>query len=99
MKSISPTSGNLSLLTRDGDIFAKAGHLRRDCFHRLFEARAAAFPESVAIRFRDPKLTYRELNDSANRLAWHLRERGVGPEKIVGLLAPRSPQMVIGLLG
>ncbi|MGH9350171.1 MAG: non-ribosomal peptide synthetase [Vicinamibacterales bacterium] len=63
-----------------------------------FEARAAASPEAVALIANDRTCTYRALNARANRLAWHLRERGVGPETIVGICIPRSIDFVVALL-
>ena len=56
-------------------------------------------PEAVAVTFEDKPLTYRGLNERANLLAHHLRQRGVGPEVLVGLYMERSLDMVIGLLG
>jgi amino acid adenylation domain-containing protein len=68
------------------------------CIHELFEAQAARTPEAVAVRFEDASLTYRELNERANRLAHHLRRRGVGPEVRVGVCLERSLEMVVGIL-
>ena len=67
--------------------------------HRLFESRAAESPEATALVFRGRELSYGELNGRANRLAWRLRELGVGPEVLVGLCLERSPEMIVGLLG
>ncbi|HEX8145863.1 MAG TPA: amino acid adenylation domain-containing protein [Pyrinomonadaceae bacterium] len=69
------------------------------CIHQLFEARAAATPEAVALLFENTKVTYAELNRRANQLAHHLCARGVRPETLVGVLMERSPEMVVALLG
>jgi amino acid adenylation domain-containing protein len=68
------------------------------CIHELFEAQAARTPGAVAVRFQEESLTYAELNARANRLARHLRGRGVGPEVRVGVLLERGLEMVISLL-
>ncbi|HEX8321936.1 amino acid adenylation domain-containing protein, partial [Longimicrobium sp.] len=68
------------------------------CIHELFEAQAARTPDAVAVRFEEEALTYRELNERANRLAHSLRRRGVGPEVRVGICLERSPEMVVSLL-
>ena len=52
----------------------------------------------AAVLFEDRVLSYAALEAHANRLAHHLQSLGVGPETIVGLLAERSPEMVVGLL-
>ncbi|MDN3356469.1 non-ribosomal peptide synthetase [Actinomadura sp. DC4] len=64
----------------------------------LFEARVAGSPDAVALVAEDTALTYAELDAAANRLAWHLIERGVGPERLVAVAVPRSPDMVVAVL-
>ncbi|WP_338868507.1 amino acid adenylation domain-containing protein [Myxococcus stipitatus] len=68
-------------------------------FRALFEARAAASPDAVAAVEGTRTLTYGELDARANRLAWHLRSLGVGPERLVALHLDRSLELLIGLLG
>ncbi|HEU4561408.1 MAG TPA: non-ribosomal peptide synthase/polyketide synthase [Longimicrobium sp.] len=68
------------------------------CIHELFEAQAARTPAATAVRCEEESLTYAELNARANRLAHHLRGRGVGPEVRVGVLMERGLEMVVSLL-
>ena len=69
------------------------------CLHHLLELEVERNPEAVAVVFEDLQLSYRELNNRANQLAWHLRKLGVGPDVRVGLLVERSLEMVTALLG
>ncbi|HKH48757.1 MAG TPA: amino acid adenylation domain-containing protein [Thermoanaerobaculia bacterium] len=75
------------------------GHDREQTLPRLFARQAAATPGAVALCFRDAHLTYRELDERADRLARHLRSLGVGPEARVGVLLERSPDLVAAILG
>jgi amino acid adenylation domain-containing protein len=72
---------------------------KRRCMHELFEAQARKTPNAVAVECAGEKLTYRQLNGGANRLAHYLQRHGVGPEKLVGVCVDRSLEMVVGLLG
>jgi amino acid adenylation domain-containing protein len=64
-----------------------------------FELQAARTPASASVLFQDKKLTYKQINEQANRLAHHLIKRGVRPGDLVGVSFERSPQVVIALLG
>nr|WP_157880143.1 non-ribosomal peptide synthetase [Streptomyces natalensis] len=64
----------------------------------LFERQAAATPDAVAVVFDGATLTYQEVNTRANRLAHRLIEHGVGPERQVALLLPRSADLVVAML-
>ena len=69
------------------------------CIHELFEAQARQTPDEVALLFENERLTYRELNEQANRVARYLREAGVENGELVGLFTSRSLRMVVALLG
>ena len=69
------------------------------CVHELFEMQVARSPEADAVLFEEQRLSYRELNERANRLAQRLRRYGVGPESLVGVLLNRSAEMVTAVLG
>jgi surfactin family lipopeptide synthetase A len=60
---------------------------------------AQVHPEKPAVADRNGTLTYRELNDRANRLANWLRFVGVGPESKVGIMGRRSIGMLVSILG
>jgi amino acid adenylation domain-containing protein len=68
------------------------------CIHELFEARARERPEAVAVTSRQGALTYGVLNERADRLACHLRHRGMGAGTLVGICTERSLEMIVGLL-
>lgn len=67
--------------------------------HRVFEEQADKTPDAPALYCGDGTLTYRQLNERANRVAHTLRQKGVGPDSVVGLMVYRSAEMVIGVLG
>ncbi|WP_410586700.1 amino acid adenylation domain-containing protein [Amycolatopsis sp. lyj-23] len=69
------------------------------CVHTLFEEQAALRPDQAAVVAGDDRLTYRELDERANRIAHRLRRAGVRPEDRVGLVAGRGIGSVAGLLG
>jgi amino acid adenylation domain-containing protein len=72
---------------------------RQATIDRLFERQADATPDAVAVEFGDQRLTYRELNRRANRLAWRLRALGAGPDTAVALCLERSLHLPVALLG
>ncbi|NEO77192.1 non-ribosomal peptide synthetase [Moorena sp. SIO4G3] len=68
------------------------------CIHQLFEEQVERTPDAVAIIFEQEKLTYRQLNEQANKLAYYLQSKGVGVEMPVGICVERSLEMVVGVL-
>jgi len=69
------------------------------CMHKLFEQRAVAAPDSIALFSGTTRYTYSELNRKANQLAHYLVERGVDANSRVGIFMDRSCEMVIAVLG
>ena len=67
--------------------------------HEAIEKQAQAAPEAIALTFGDASLSYVELNQKANQLARHLREKGIGPDRLVGVCLDRSVNMVIAISG
>ncbi|MGZ5560735.1 MAG: amino acid adenylation domain-containing protein, partial [Methylobacter sp.] len=77
----------------------KTAYSPTQCLHRLFELQAETAPEATALTFESRSMTYRELNEWANRLAHYLIGLNVQPDDLIGLYVERSLEMVIGLLG
>jgi amino acid adenylation domain-containing protein len=69
------------------------------CLHHQFAAQVRRTPEAVALVGSDRRLTYRELNEQANRLAHYLQTLGVGPDVCVGVCLERGPALIVAVLG
>ncbi|WP_281558222.1 non-ribosomal peptide synthetase [Thalassomonas sp. RHCl1] len=66
--------------------------------HELFAEQVLQTPDDIALAFADNTLSYRELNEKANRLAHHLMAQGVGTQTLVGLYLSRSIDTVVAIL-
>ncbi|MGA5545273.1 amino acid adenylation domain-containing protein [Mycobacterium sp. NPDC051198] len=65
----------------------------------LVTEQAARTPDAIAVVYEGRHYSYRELNESANRLAHWLIEQGIGTEDRVAVLLEKSPELVITALG
>ncbi|MBT2259205.1 non-ribosomal peptide synthetase [Priestia megaterium] len=65
---------------------------------QFFEEQVEKYPDNIALVCEDRTLTYKELNEKANQLAHLLRQKGVKPEQLVGLVVERSEDLIIGML-
>ncbi|MBJ7341845.1 MAG: amino acid adenylation domain-containing protein, partial [Mycolicibacterium sp.] len=64
----------------------------------LFADRVALSPDAIAVSDGTRSMTYRELEDAANRLAHRLTDHGAGPGNCVALLVERSADAVVAML-
>ena len=64
----------------------------------VFAAQVARAPEAVAVTFDGRSMTYRELEEAANRLAHLLAGQGAGPGRCVALLLSRSAEAIVAIL-
>ncbi|RSM90878.1 non-ribosomal peptide synthetase, partial [Streptomyces sp. WAC 01325] len=71
---------------------------RRTTIPELFAERAARTPDAVAVTAGTTSLTYRELDERANRLAHLLAARGAGPETFVAIALPRGADLIVAVL-
>ncbi|MCP3944366.1 MAG: amino acid adenylation domain-containing protein [Desulfobacteraceae bacterium] len=67
--------------------------------HRLFEITAEKQKDKPAITFNYSTVNYGELNEMANCVAHELRNAGVGPNDVVGLMLEDSIERIISLFG
>ncbi|MBW8879676.1 MAG: amino acid adenylation domain-containing protein, partial [Acidobacteria bacterium] len=72
---------------------------RESSIDELFAAQVERSPDAVAAVLEEERLTYRQLDERANRLAHALLAQGVGSETLVGLCMERSLEMLVGILG
>ncbi len=83
----------------DGWNRTQAAYASASTLPGLVEAQAARTPDAIAVEHGTSKLSYRELDRLANRLAHRLIAQGVAPDARVGLCVERGLPMVIGVLG
>ena len=77
----------------------QADYPQDKCVHELFEAQVERTPNAVALVYGKEEVSYRELDNQANRVACHLRSLTIGPDVPVGICMERSAEMIVGLLG
>jgi amino acid adenylation domain-containing protein len=80
---------------------------REKTIHDFFAEQAVRTPDNIAllgpqqIKYRTAvtSISYRELNDRSNQLAFVLIEKGVQTDTIVAIMMDRCPEMIIGIFG
>lgn len=90
------TAGERGRILREfgGDVATRP----RRVLPEVFEAQADRTPHATAVLSGTDELTYRELNERANRLARLLIASGAGPERFVALALPRTADLIVALL-
>ncbi|MGD2093249.1 MAG: amino acid adenylation domain-containing protein, partial [Candidatus Aminicenantes bacterium] len=84
-----------------------ADYPKNKTIHQLFEEQAAKTPDNIALHGRlntwlhgeDASITYKEADEQSRQLVYVLRSKGVKPDTIAAVMAERSPEMIIGILG
>ncbi len=64
-----------------------------------FEEQADRTPSAIALTFEGRSLSYRELDERANRLARHLTTHGIGESSVIAICGDRSPELMVAVLG
>lgn len=76
----------------------RQAHGRQETLQGLFEYQAERRPESVAVVWAGERVTYRDLNERADRLAGRLQSIGIGAECVVGVYLNRSIDVISAML-
>lgn len=71
---------------------------RAETVHELFDWCVERWPDAVAVRHGDRRVSYAELAAASYAYAADLEARGVGPGQVVPVLMPRSPEFLAVLL-
>lgn len=73
--------------------------IKPSLLHGLFIEQAKRRPENIAVIFGNQSITYRELDRKSNQVARYLKEQGIGKKQVVGVLAERSIESIINIIG
>ena len=73
--------------------------LNHDSVLQMFEREVKKKPNALAVIYEDQRMSYEELDQRANQIAWHLQSLGIGHEDLIGLFMERSLDWVVGVLG
>ncbi|MFC2146114.1 amino acid adenylation domain-containing protein, partial [Acidobacteriota bacterium] len=107
--SIIPEEEKQRILHRFNE--TSTGYAADRTLHELFREQAEQTPDYIALLghtegtkglapLSDPiSITYNQLNQKSNQLAYLLKEKGVKPDTIVGIMINRSIEMIVGILG
>jgi amino acid adenylation domain-containing protein len=76
-----------------------AGDQRPKLIHEFFERQVDLRPAHPAIECKDQVLTYGQLEQLSNQIAHFLRNRGIGPDTLVGLYFTKSCRLFAAMLG
>jgi iturin family lipopeptide synthetase B len=67
--------------------------------HMILEEKAEKHPEKIAVSYENKEITYRSLNEGANRRARYFKEKSIEKEDLIAILLPRCPDMMEIILG
>ncbi|WP_410771119.1 non-ribosomal peptide synthetase [Fontibacillus sp. BL9] len=66
--------------------------------YKMFEDVTVRYPDRCCLEFGETRLSYGEVNERANRLARYLKDKGAGPEQLIGIFLERSPDLIVSIL-
>lgn len=70
---------------------------KKDSLQQIFEEIVEKYPDKKSVYFDNKSLTYKELNEEANKLAHYLKNMNVTTDTIVPIIFDRSLEMIISI--
>ncbi|WP_339065083.1 non-ribosomal peptide synthase/polyketide synthase [Teredinibacter turnerae] len=87
------------IIARSSSEYSCADRFKGQCIHEIFAKQVAANPEGTAVVFGEQRLTYRELNERASKLALFLQAHyEMYPDQLIGICLPKSVDMIVAIL-
>ena len=77
----------------------KTNYPKNKTIAQVFEKQADLYPEKPAVVFKKISLTYKQLNEKANKLAHLLKSNNVKTNDAIAILMDRSTDMIVSILG
>jgi non-ribosomal peptide synthetase component F len=71
-------------------------HTDPKTLQQLFEKQVKKTPQKIAITYMNKEITYERLNKRANMLANTLRNKGIKPDDVIGIMVKDNIEMMIG---
>jgi len=71
----------------------------KETLHGLFIKQAEKTPNNIAVMFEENTLTYKELDEKSNQVANFLKEKNIGRNDYVGVIAQRCIESIVNILG
>ena len=97
--SLLPLANGLQGLLGNDPMAENIGYPRGSSIVDVFRSEAARSASAIAVRDTTTQLTYAELDRESDKLAVWLRCRGLPAESLIAVLAPRSCQAIVALIG
>ncbi|ASZ13470.1 non-ribosomal peptide synthetase [Chitinophaga pendula] len=72
---------------------------KKGTIHQQFEEQVLRTPDAIAVECNGVQLTYRMVNEQADRIARHLVSLNIQKGQVVGVLAERNELLVVTLIG
>lgn len=73
--------------------------IRSTLLHQMFKDKALELPNATAIKLGDKKISYQKLDEDSSKVAHYILNQGIAKNKVIGVLAERSINTIINILG